>query len=61
MQSHASPDPRRVVRNELELLRRMGIDRRKASALLPILQRTGCPASLFAASQLQSRTKEVVR
>jgi hypothetical protein len=33
-----------LVRDELALLRRLGIDRRKASILLPVLRRTALPS-----------------
>jgi hypothetical protein len=33
--------PRKVVRDELALLRRLALDRRDASTRLPILRRTG--------------------
>jgi hypothetical protein len=36
----------RLVRNELTLLRRLAIDRRVASFLLPVLRRTGLAPAL---------------
>jgi hypothetical protein len=45
VQSEQQRTYRQLLRDELELLRRLGVARRSASTRLPILQRTGLSPS----------------